>query len=120
MGTLHLRLKKGQYIVSSHVGGLGAEPPVSALMGAAEGRVDLRLKVLVSFLCFLAQNLARSKAVIVLSLNQKDWRLGEIHRPNQPLSKRQILVPRHWRRERTTPAPERPVRSPMRRVWMPP
>ena len=38
---LHRRLKKGQYVVSPHIGCRRTKSPVSVLMGAAESGVDL-------------------------------------------------------------------------------
>src|SRR6266481_5222180 len=94
-GTTSSASQERPYIVSPDIGRRRTKSPVPVLMGAAESRINLGLKVLLRFVCFLAQSPARSQAVIVLCLDQKDWRLGEIHCTHQAILKRHILLPRH-------------------------
>jgi len=52
LSSLHVCLKKGQYIVSPYVGCRRAESPVSVLMAAAEGRNRFLIESLCVF-CLL-------------------------------------------------------------------
>src|SRR5882672_7923342 len=65
------------------------------LMGFAEGWIDLRLKVFVLLVCFLAQSMAWTKTVIILCLNQKHGRPGKIYRTHEAVLKQLVLLPRH-------------------------